>query len=354
MTLSLIECAGDHFTMGRQYGEARASSLAAALDDFFEILRLFPQQASRPNATRAALRLLDSAQDFDPLGVDFIRGQAKGADLPFEEVFALHCLLEVLFNYANLTGLPGMCTSLALGGQAAKDGRTIAGQNIDWFVNSSVDVLRLRHEDGLTSLAVCLGGTPYYHLTSAGLGNCANLTVGPLATGPQAPLGIYLPRAMREPTLERAMAVLQSAAQGLGYYHLADRHGTLLGIESMTGGHVLMRPLDGVLVHANHYEAEEYRPLDRSLQYLPDSPMRAARLRELISARHGSITVEDVMNMLRDHEHGPCSICRHPIPGVPPALASDSRASIIMLPAEGVMWISYGPPCANEYVEFRL
>ena len=256
-----------------------------------------------------------------------------------------------MFNYDNL---PGMCTSFAVTGPATSDGKTIVGQNSDWFTCSTIDILHLHHNDGGTEYAVCLLGAPYYHLTSAGLCNSANMTVGPRMSSPQVPLSIYLSKAMREPTLERAMAVLRSAANGLGYYHVADRSGTMQGIESVPGRHVLLEPDNGVLVHANHYESEEFKPLEAGLQIVPDSPARARRMREIISARHGQITVQDMMDALKDHDNGPGSICRHPDPNMPPALASDSRASIIMAPDEGVLWVSHGPPCENNYGEYSL
>jgi isopenicillin-N N-acyltransferase-like protein len=87
---------------------------------------------------------------------------------------------------------------------------------------------------------------------------------------------------------------------------------------------------------------------------MPDSPPRAARMRELVLARHGRITPEDMLEVLGDHHGGPHGICRHPHPDVPPAMASESRASFLALPAEGVMWVCAGPPCVGTFSEHAV
>jgi len=346
-----IRCHGSMFDIGRQYGEARSHALAKALEDFFGLFAWFPQQASREGLVKAARHLLKSAEAFDPSAVDFARGQAQGAQVDFEEVFCLHCSLELMFNYANLSS---MCTSFAVTGSATLGGKTIVGQNVDWFTCTPIDLLRIHYSGGGEALALCFFGVPYYFMNSAKICNCANLTVGPGMPGPQTPLCIYLSKAMREPDLNSAMGVIRSAANGLGYFHLADSAGTVLGIESIPGAQALLSPKKGVLAHANHYEHTEFQPLDLGLSFMPDSPLRSQRMRQLIAARHGRIDVQEMFEILRDHEGHPSSICRHVDPNVPPALASESRASVVMVPKQGVLWLTIGPPCESEYQEYRL
>ena len=64
-----------------------------------------------------------------------------------------------------------------------------------------MDLLRIRHADGREQLSLCLDGSPYYHLNSDGVGNCANLTlVEPRPCASLVPLSVYVPKAMRQPT----------------------------------------------------------------------------------------------------------------------------------------------------------
>ena len=77
-------------------------------------------------------------------------------------------------------------------------------------------------------------------------------------------------------------------------------------------------------------------------------------MREKIESAYGEITPETMMGILSDHEGHPNSICRHADPGKPPELASASRASFVMVPAEGLLYIAAGPPCDYEFMEYRL
>lgn len=351
MRITPLTCTGDARSMGRQYGEARAKELAQALAGYFAMFAALPGSPDRAVLIQAASKLKAPALAAAPQDMAFMQGQAEGASIAFNEFFAMQCFLEVMFNYHVL---PAMCTSFAVTGPATKAGETLVGQNVDWFLYSSLDLLRLEYPDGSRSLALCLLGIPIYQMTSHGLCNSANLTVGPPMTAPPVPFAVYLPKAMREPTVEGAMAVLKNHVQGLGYFHVADAAGTMLGIESVPGRHVLLRPENGVLSHANSYEAPEFKVLDQGHVIMPDSPLRAARIRERVAQRHGEITVEVMQEIMRDHSGHPCSICRHPDPAAPELLRSESLTSVIMAPGRGVMWVTSGPPCENEYQEFQL
>lgn len=347
----LVECGGTPREIGEQYGRARAERLSRAVGDFYGLLRLFPQQATRDVAVAAAMRLAEPSRAFDPEAMAFVEGQAAGAGVAFEDMFVLHCLLEVLFNAGKLSG---MCTSFVVSGPATRAGRTIVGQTVDWFTCSPVDILRVCRVDGSRALMLCLFGTPYYQLTSHGLCNCANLTVGPVDNAPHVPLGVYLPRAMRHTTFAAALKTLRLSARGLGYYHLADAAGNMAGLESIPGRVEIISPVDGVLVHANHYEHPDFVPLDMGVAHMPDSPPRAACLRAAIAAKHGRITETDMMAVFGDHSGGAHSICRHPDPALPPELASQTRAAFVGLPGEGVMWVVFGNPCRGGFQEYRL
>ncbi len=122
----------------------------------------------------------------------------------------------------------------------------------------------------------------------------------------------------------------------------------------MYDDYAIVEPRDGVLVHANHYETEKYKKTDGAYTYIQDSFHRADRLRALIDGAHGSITPEVMMESLSDHAGHPKSICTHVDPAKPAMFASMSLCSLIMIPGEGRMLISFGPPCENEYVEYLL
>lgn len=347
-----IECTGTAYEIGLQYGKAARANIHRALTLLVTGLETGPYRANRDGVIACSRKYLANVRTFDPSGIDRVRGMAEGAGIGFDEAFAIHCYMELVINYPYLAG---MCTSFGATGPATKNGITIIGQNIDWHPDTPLDLLRIRHDDGLEQMTIAFFGTSCYSLTSAGIGNCANLTLSPM--GPvtnHIPLSFYLFKAMRQKNLDDALEVLQSSARGLGYYHLADAGGNLLGIESIYNRYSILEPENGLLVHANHYETPDFAENDGAHTFITDSFQRAPRLRRLMKQHHGSLTPEKVMTLLADHDGYPNSICRHVDSTKPPIFASMSKASFIMLPAERKMYICLGPPCENNYKEYAL
>lgn len=176
--------------------------------------------------------------------------------------------------------------------------------------------------------------------------------MGPITN--HIPLSFYLFKAMRQKSFEDAFEILRNSARGIGYYHLTDTRGNMLGIESIYDGYSVLEPKQGMLVHANHYETIEYAKNDGAHTFITDSFKRAPRLRCLMEEHHGALTPEIMMKLLADHEGFPNSICRHVDGSKSQEFASMSKTSFIMLPEERKMYICAGPPCENKYEEYAL
>lgn len=350
--IEIIECSGTSYEIGQQYGQAAKSNILESVNLVFNALENGPFKASRNNIFAIADQYLRNAREFDQESCDFVKGIADGSGLSFQEVFALRCFIDMIVGYPALAAL---CTSFAATRNATKDRITILGQNIDWHPDSPIDLLHIRHADGLEQLSLCLCGNNFYYLNSAGIGCCANMTISPL--GPikkHIPVTFYLWKAMRRKTINDAMKILRDTARGVGYYHLADQYGNMAGIESIYDDYRILNPQNDTLIHANHYETDDYKKSDGAYVYLPDSFGRAQRMRELITNNTGNITPELMMKIMSDHEHHPKSICTHVDHSQPPELASISRASFIMIPEQLKMYVAFGPPCENQYHEYSL
>lgn len=350
--IPIIECSGSEYEIGRQYGEQARGNLRKSVSLMYRSLEQMPYRADRKALPGAARKYLDNVRAFDAGALERVKGMSEGAGISFDEALALQCYTEIFVNYP---GLSGMCTSFAATGPATRDGVTILGQNVDWHPDATIDLVRIKKPDGARMLGLFLSGYGCYYLTSHMLGNCANLTLCPL--GPvvnHVPFAFSLYAAMGRKSVKDALAVLSETARGIGYFHLADGQGALAGIESIYDDYTIIEPTNGVLVHANHYETEKYKKTDGAAVFIKDSFGRADRLRERIAAFHGSLTPELMMELLQDHSCHPDSICRHVDPAKQPVFASLSLASLIMVPKEGKIFISCGPPCENEYVEYRV
>ena len=136
-TLRVTECSGTPREIGQQWGEACRERLRASSEGFFHALSTGPLRVSREDAVRTAMKLEANVRAFEPEALERIRGLAEGAGLPYEEAFALQCMLELATHCAQIGG---MCTSLALTGEATADGQALLGQTIDWNPEASVGI----------------------------------------------------------------------------------------------------------------------------------------------------------------------------------------------------------------------
>jgi len=351
-TIPVIDCSGSGYEIGRQYGEQARKNLHKAVSLMYTSLEQMPYKAGKDAILRAALNYLDNVRAFDHDATERVKGTADGAGISFDEAFALQCYSELFVNYPALNG---MCTSFAVTGSTTKGGGTILGQNVDWLPDSTIDLVRISNKDGSRRFVLVLNGYGAYHLSSYGFGNCANMTLCPPSpVVKHIPFAFYLHAAMSRKTSPEAMDVLRTTSRGVGYIHIADESGFMSGIESVYDDYALIEPKDGVLVHANHYETDKFKKTDGAAVYIQDSFGRAGRLRELIAKAYGSITPESMMEFLADHKGYPKSVCTHVDTSMSSAMPALSRASFIMVPGEGRMFISTGPPCEHDYIEYIL
>lgn len=346
----VIECGGTAYEIGCQWGKAGKESIQRSLEMGLKVIKgMYPTR--REYIMANAMKHYPLVKDFDPYLVDMIKGQADGSGLSFEEVFTLRSIFDLFMCYNQISSL---CTSFAVTGQATRDGKTILGQNLDWFIDSPVDLLKIHHAGGLKQLSIFLWGVEL-SLSSAGFGICANGTWS--AGGNYSlciPFGCYLPKVMRQNNLNEAMEILKNTARGLEYYHMADAKGNLIGIESIQDGFNIIYPHRDVLVHSNHYLTEEFKKGDMASQIIPDSYQRVERIKKLINDHYGDITPEVMMRIMADHENIPTSICRHVDEKMPPQFRSETLASFIMVPEDNSMYAVYGNPCKYEYTKYTL
>jgi len=343
--LKLIECSGTPYEIGRQWGEGCRESIRTVSENIRSCMALY-YQASQEDILVNAMKYFQAVQAFDPYLVEIMQGQAAATGLRFEEIFAQKCFNELMFNYGSISGL---CTSFAATGEATKDGKTILGQNIDFLSDAPIDLLKIRHSDGLQQYVLSFSNSSEFTFSSAGFGMCANATIGKnYAFG--VPVGCYLPRVMRAASMDDALTILKTVARGLGYYHLADAGGKMFGIEGVHNDFELRYPERGMLLHSNHYLTERFREEDTAAQLQPDSFHRIERIRGLMESHYGALDVETIQQILADHDQHPYSICRHVDPAAP--VSSVTLASFIMIPEEGVIHIAAGNPCECEYVQY--
>lgn len=353
----LVECSGTAYEIGMQWGEGCRESFYQTSENNFKNLELI-HQAKKDEVMTLGMRFLPLIQDFDPYLVDIMKGQAAATGLSFAEIVTHRCIFELSFYYPAIRSL---CTGFAATGQATANGQTLLGQNIDWAPGTPIDFLKVHHNGGPDQYILSFSNSSEYALSSAGFGICALATFGK-SYAYNLPLACYMPRVMRQNNIHDAMDLFKKVARGLGYYHLADASGNLIGIESTCNDYEVIQPVDDLMFHSNHYLTERFQADDLmdvldEMGMLPpalvgESQKRYVRMRDLMYKDYGRITPQTAMAVLADHEENyPFSICRHddssPYPSV-------TQASFVMVPAEGTIYVACEHPCQHEYVRYTF
>jgi isopenicillin-N N-acyltransferase-like protein len=346
--IKVIECGGTPYEIGKQYGTASPESFTKSINrlakEFSE-----SQNASQQDINNVLKKYIPLVEKFDPELIEIMKGQADGAGVTFEEVFMLRCLFELGFYYQRMQTL---CTSFAVTGRATKGGKTIIGQNFDASIGHPMDILRITHADGMKQLSLVFWGACELPLTSAGLGMVLNVIVSPVQVQRLVlPSCCVIPKAMRQQRIGDALGVFCAGGRSMLHICLASKEGDIISLETFPDDYNVLSPEKDILVHANHYHTEHFKKGELVYIGSPGSYIREPRLRHLIETHYGNITVESTMKFMSDHNNYPKSICNHPEDVPRPA---STLSSIIMVPEDNVMYVTAGPPCENEYIEYKM
>lgn len=343
----LVECHGTPYEIGRQWGEGCRESIQAGIrttEGMASFLKL-----SLDQVVSLAMDHLPEIERFDPYLIEIMRGQADGAGVPFEQIAVQKCMND--FTAKAMTGVCTLCTAFAATGAATKNGKTILAQNIDFVPEATVDLLKVKHENGLEQFILSFNNWTEYTLSSAGFGLSITATFARQHDF-TLPVSGYLPKVMRQKSIDEALDTLKEVARGVACYLTADRNGKIAGIESTHDDFQVLSPQQDLLLHSNNYVTDRFRTRDTAGGIQPDSFDRLSTIGELAASHHGRITPETAMELLADHRHHPNSICRHLDETVP--ISSKTLAAFVMVPEEGAIYIARGNPCENGFARYAF
>jgi hypothetical protein len=361
--LRIVRAEGDPGARGQQIGRELRDLINESVDFYHRYL------SRRGVSSRQLQDLLTpylvAAESQFPAYMSTLKGMSVGAMVPVLELFAINAFEELepllenpggglLFlqrkeGYLQAPEPPFLerCSSFSVTGP----GFTILAHNEHWLAGDlgNVAVIVDLADDRPVSLA---SPTIVCCLPAVGMNNHgAAQGIGSL-TAADDKVGVprvFVSRHALEST-DRQNAVTRAGlpARAGGYGHVfAFAGGDAFTVET-TGTQLAV--LDGPGPHTNHYQ-------DPTLAKVGPAPSegsraRVERLRQLLVERDPQ-TVEQVMDIMRDHESSPQAICLHP----DPAEGEDASAVMFSMVAEleeGRMWVAPGNPCENAYEEIDL
>jgi isopenicillin-N N-acyltransferase-like protein len=306
-------------------------------------------------------------EQFEPAYVEEMRGIAKGADVPFEDVVLLNARTEILKlarpevrARLRTPDEPDGCTGVVVLPPATASGRLIHAQNWDWkreCVDTAV-VLRVRRDDGPDLLtfteAGALGRSGFNAIGVAITANYLESDRDYRRVG--VPLALIRRKVLECEHVALAMRVVyctgKSAANNMIVSHCG---GVAIDFECAPDETFQVHPEQGLLVHANHFVSPVAlgKLKDTGVANTPCSLYRDIRVRDLLQPQIGAISTEAVKAALFDNFAEPWSVCRPPRRNLSNNLSA-TVAMIVMEPAEGIMEVAPLPALNRQFTAYRL
>jgi isopenicillin-N N-acyltransferase-like protein len=361
----LIEISGAPFARGVDYGQKAVERIRKGTTHYLSQL----DDLSLDAAGVAALvrDYLPVIEQFEPAYVEEMRGIAKGADVPFEDVVLLNARTEILKlarpevrARLRTPDEPDGCTGVVVLPPATASGRLIHAQNWDWkreCVDTAV-VLRVRRDDGPDLLtfteAGALGRSGFNAIGVAITANYLESDRDYRRVG--VPLALIRRKVLECEHVALAMRVVyctrKSAANNMIVSHCG---GVAIDFECAPDETFQVHPEQGLLVHANHFVSPVAlgKLKDTGIANTPCSLYRDIRVRDLLRPQIGAISKDAVKAALFDNFAEPWSVCRPPRRNLSNNLSA-TVAMIVMEPAEGIMEVAPLPSLNKQFTTYRL
>jgi isopenicillin-N N-acyltransferase-like protein len=282
-------------------------------------------------------------------------GLAHGAGVSYGDILALNARTEV--RNAALARAAQECTAFVALPEATQGGRSLIGQNWDWYPDTleTLVVLEAEVAGGPSFVTVVEAGLlAKCGFNGAGLGLATNALVTDLDSGQAGlPYHVLLRAILDCERVEQAQALLvEGPRASAANYLVAQAAGPAIDVEAGPGGPgqaLLAYPTRGMYSHTNHYRSPALPFNDVNLARGTGTCLRADRMDELLAQMAGRVTVEGLQRALADHQDRPDSICCHPDYSLPFAEQFVSAASVIMELETRTLWLADGSPCERSY-----
>jgi len=339
---------GSHFEVGRQYGEECRELIARHYG--LAIERLAAQTSLAPDdALDRALAYRGHVQRHARFLDEEIQGLAEGAGLSLGQAYLLQLRAEL--NQARGDQVDDECTTFAALSPATLDGAPLAGQNADLpsiYRELGVVVHIAAGDRPEVIMLTPAGQISYVGINDRGLAVFGNfLTCDGWRVG--FPRYLLTRLVLAQGSIGQALAALEgvprASSRNLMMVDAGDRAADL---ETTPTQASVLEPEDGLLVHSNHYLADDLTGEERAEPArLENSRTRLDRIRVLLAGRRGELDAGSVADVFRDRATLPHAICV--LPEDREGVDTITFASVVAEPGKGRVWVCSGPPSENDY-----
>ena len=353
MKFKEITLRGTPYERGLTYGQLCRDEINVSIKGY-EILFKETKGISWEEARRISEYYLPLINDFNPDYIEEMRGIAEGAGVDFLDIAAFNTRTEIMYAQ-TAKAEASECTTISLMGPATEGGRVIAAENWDYstLLRNSLVIVHVYQEDKpdfvMIGEAGMIGGIG---MNDSGIALMLNAVYGS-APCQGLPLRARMRAMLESENLSDAYVKGGCAPYTVANLIATHKDGIAIGFEMDAEIIEPMIPEDGVLLHTNHYIGPKMY-LAHDVNHRGSSYIRLQRIRSLVKERHGKITIEDVMSMLRDHAGYPYAICDHENMKDPLVNRDATNFGIIMDLTENCFYLAPGNPCESEFEKYYI
>ncbi len=360
-SLPILDLTGDPKARGRTHGAALAPLIKNNIETY--LARFEAGGIAREDTLAEGARWADRIAQFDPDYAAEMTAIAEAAGLDLAPIGMLNARWELTYSlYAKEAsyGQVDGCTAFAALPEATRTGATLLGQNWDWLKQliGHMAVLRCRRDNAPDFMCITQAGIAggIMGLNEAGIGLVVNgLTTDREGADPERkPFHLRVREIMGAESLATALrAILEAPRVCSANFLLGHAEGEAIDVEAAPDDAATIYPEDGVLTHANHFEAlpSVTSTIERNR---PSTLYRARRLKKLMRQANRPVDVDLMQGLFTDHFSHPHAICAHPDETEPETNQGGTVVSVILDLTNRVLYATNGPPCENEYQEYRL
>jgi isopenicillin-N N-acyltransferase-like protein len=326
-----------YYDIGLQHGQQAKQLIYTNIKTYTTFFQETAGMKTWQDAKERSKTFIPTLEKLYPEILEEIRGIAEGAQLDREDILALNVRSEIgLTNYSNTPkeappAITDGCTSIV---QRSQDGSTvILAQNWDWLeqLHDGMVIMDIITPDGETRLQFLneAGLVGKIGVNSHGVGICMNaIRCGALSTD-RLPTHFMCRRVLQyAKTFDEAVTMLDQYGGACSFnLAMADVQGNFATVEITPNGLSVIGPLSegdstkvsgkgpNFVAHTNHVMTPPME-FPRGAIYDRPAPNSFSRLERMTELTHEDInqqkelTLESIIDRLKDQKGTPVSICR--------------------------------------------
>lgn len=370
-----VQLQGSFYEMGIQYGKeckskirkfAKGAYIMASLSKkpgsqpfnpnlWYIIPTLFSYKKEKIRWQNLALNYENEIAKYHPNAIDFMKGIAHGATIPYIDILSLNVATENIIT-CSIWGANGKSTSTGEPFIAMNADEETASQNFEVFLDINPNV---GFKYKVTSL---VGWTGYNHgMNETGLSIGSTLLwTKPASKRENRPPMLILMKALNEcSSVLEVKSLFESVPNhDLGTVFFVADADNLLRIECTPEKKSYTIVRNGSLGNTNLFMSDELKEYDGSslLKQTLNAHIRKLRMNDLLQKFEGKIDEKAMMKIACDHgkkgtDSYHKSICQHP-KGL--KYNYKTLVSYIAKPREKCFWIFEGNPCKNKVKKYAF